>query len=232
MLHSNLSVRRFPGWLLAMLMAVIACVVPLMSSGAAGAASLSTWEKVAACESSGDWHINTGNGFYGGLQFTQSTWQGFGGGQYAPRADLASEQQQIAVAEKVLASQGPGAWPVCSLKAGLTAGGAAAVVVPQAGDGASSRQAPAAPAPAARESAATTTRSHQAPAAQAPVAQAPAGHSASAGAGYVVQSGDTLSGIAAQFHLAGGWHALYAHNHATVGGDPDVIFPGQHLTLQ
>ena len=80
----------------------------------------SVWDSVAACESGGNWSINTGNGFYGGLQFTRSTWLGFGGGQYAPRADLASKSAQIAVAQRVLASQGPGAWPVCSRKAGLT----------------------------------------------------------------------------------------------------------------
>ena len=65
------------------------------------------------CESSGNWSINTGNGYYGGLQFSPSTWAAFGGLAYAPRADLATESQQIAVAEKVLAVQGPGAWPTC-----------------------------------------------------------------------------------------------------------------------
>jgi uncharacterized protein YabE (DUF348 family) len=71
------------------------------------------WDAVAACESGGDWSINTGNGFYGGLQFTISTWDAYGGQAYAPRADLASRDAQISVAERVLASQGSGAWPVC-----------------------------------------------------------------------------------------------------------------------
>ncbi|HEY8301173.1 MAG TPA: transglycosylase family protein [Jatrophihabitans sp.] len=71
------------------------------------------WDAVAACESGGNWAINTGNGFYGGLQFTISTWDAYGGQSYAPRADLASRDAQIAVAEKVYASQGAGAWPVC-----------------------------------------------------------------------------------------------------------------------
>jgi murein DD-endopeptidase MepM/ murein hydrolase activator NlpD len=79
----------------------------------AHAAPDAAWDAVAACESGGNWSINTGNGFYGGLQFTQSTWEAFGGLDYAPRADLATEAQQIAVAEKTLAGQGPGAWPVC-----------------------------------------------------------------------------------------------------------------------
>ena len=71
------------------------------------------WDAVAECESGGNWSINTGNGYYGGLQFSASTWSGYGGNQYAPRADLATREQQIAVAEKVLAGQGRGAWPTC-----------------------------------------------------------------------------------------------------------------------
>ncbi|MGW0932173.1 LysM peptidoglycan-binding domain-containing protein [Streptomyces sp. NPDC002644] len=77
------------------------------------------WECVAECESSGRWNINTGNGFYGGLQFKQSTWVAFGGRAYAARADLATKREQILVAQKVLASQGWGAWPVCSARYGL-----------------------------------------------------------------------------------------------------------------
>ena len=71
------------------------------------------WDAVALCESGGDWSINTGNGYYGGLQFSPSTWEAYGGLAYAPRADLATRAEQIAVAEKVLAGQGPGAWPTC-----------------------------------------------------------------------------------------------------------------------
>ena len=78
----------------------------------------SIWDRIAACESSGNWHINTGNGYYGGLQFSASTWLGYGGGTYASRADLATREQQIAIAQKVQAGQGWGAWPVCSYKAG------------------------------------------------------------------------------------------------------------------
>lgn len=72
------------------------------------------WDRLAQCESSGNWATNTGNGFYGGLQFTYGTWLAYGGGAYAPRADLASREQQIAIAEKVLAGQGLGAWPACT----------------------------------------------------------------------------------------------------------------------
>ena len=71
------------------------------------------WDAVAQCESGGNWSINTGNGYYGGLQFSESTWVAFGGSAYASRADLATRSEQIAVAEKVLAAQGAGAWPVC-----------------------------------------------------------------------------------------------------------------------
>jgi Transglycosylase-like domain len=77
------------------------------------------WDRLAQCESSGNWAINSGNGFYGGLQFLQATWDGFGGGAFAPRADLASRVQQIIVAERVLAKQGWNAWPECSRKLGL-----------------------------------------------------------------------------------------------------------------
>ncbi len=79
----------------------------------------SIWDSIAQCEATGNWSINNGNGFYGGLQFTQQTWQAFGGGQYAARADLASREQQIAVAKKVQAAQGWGAWPACSAQLGL-----------------------------------------------------------------------------------------------------------------
>ncbi|MGY1747612.1 transglycosylase family protein [Blastococcus sp. SYSU D00695] len=71
------------------------------------------WDAVARCESGGNWSINTGNGYYGGLQFNQRTWDGAGGRAYAARADLASREQQIAVAEVVLSRQGAGAWPTC-----------------------------------------------------------------------------------------------------------------------
>jgi len=83
-------------------------------TGTADAATESQWDNVAKCESGGNWHINTGNGYYGGLQFAQRTWESFGGTHYAARADLATKSEQIATAEHVLARQGWGAWPVCS----------------------------------------------------------------------------------------------------------------------
>src|ERR1044072_7706755 len=97
--------------------------VPLIGTGTAHAADVDTWNKVAACESSNTWSINTGNGYYGGIQLPQATWEAYGGTRYAPRADLATRDQQIAVAEKVLDGQGPGAWPQRSVRARLTRGG-------------------------------------------------------------------------------------------------------------
>ena len=82
-------------------------------AGHAAAAPDGEWDRVAACESGGNWGINTGNGYHGGLQFSQGTWASHGGGEYASSANQATRDQQIAVAERVLASQGRGAWPVC-----------------------------------------------------------------------------------------------------------------------
>jgi ABC-type transport system substrate-binding protein len=84
-----------------------------LAAPAANAAPPSTWDQVAQCESGGDWHINTGNGYYGGLQFAAQTWSGYGGGEFAATADQAAREQQIQIGERVLAGQGPGAWPNC-----------------------------------------------------------------------------------------------------------------------
>lgn len=84
-----------------------------LAAPAASAAPDSQWDQVAACESGGNWSINTGNGYHGGLQFSPSTWASYGGTQFAPTANQASRAQQIAIAEKVLAGQGKGAWPSC-----------------------------------------------------------------------------------------------------------------------
>ncbi|MGH3722628.1 MAG: transglycosylase family protein [Mycobacterium sp.] len=85
--------------------------VPTVSRGSA-------WDALASCEAGGNWAINTGNGFYGGVQFDYGTWLAHGGDKYAPRADLATREEQIAIAEKTLAVQGWGAWPVCSARVG------------------------------------------------------------------------------------------------------------------
>jgi len=98
---------------------VAAVVTPLALAAPAQAASEATWNRIAICESGGNWFINTGNGYYGGLQFSRSTWNGYGGRAYAVTADKATRAQQIKIAEKVLVGQGWGAWPTCSRKAGL-----------------------------------------------------------------------------------------------------------------
>ncbi|MFE6751899.1 transglycosylase family protein [Kitasatospora purpeofusca] len=292
----------------------VGLAMPILTATGASAAPASTWDAVAQCESGGNWSINTGNGFYGGLQFTSSTWKAFGGTSYAPQANQASKAAQITVAEKVLASQGPGAWPVCSKKAGLSKGGAPAAVdasadaapaapKPQAPQAQTEQQAPKAapkhaapksqaqqaqqapqtqqapqyapkharPAPQVQQQAQQQTES-QAPSfsgragwdADAKVfwyqnngawywtshqgvyqqyagqATAPAPQQApqvqqaqqtQAGQGYTVRSGDTLAGIATTQGVQGGWQALYDGNRGTVGGDPDLIVPGQVLAL-
>lgn len=98
---------------------------------------VTVWDRVATCESSGNWSINTGNGYYGGLQFSASTWKAFGGQAYAPQAHQATKAQQIAVARRTLHTQGPGAWPTCSVRAGLTRenGGADPNAQPLGSDG-------------------------------------------------------------------------------------------------
>ena len=98
-------------------------LVVASNAGASG----TVWDRVAHCESTGNWSINTGNSFYGGLQFTYDTWKGFGGQKYAYTADRATKAQQIEIAQEVLKVQGPGAWPVCSQRAGLTVSNGLAV---------------------------------------------------------------------------------------------------------
>ncbi|MCP9956385.1 transglycosylase family protein [Streptomyces sudanensis] len=186
----------------ASLTVTIGSALPLIGAGTANAASADVWEKVAACESTGRWQTNTGNGHYGGLQFTQSTWEAYGGTRYAPRADLATRDQQIAVAEKVLKGQGPKAWPNCSGKAGLDRGGEAPAV--RAETRADRTERPATP----------TTIPNQ------------------RRESYTVAQGDTLSRIASEESVPGGWKRLYAQNRTVIGEDPDLIFPGQSLTLR
>ncbi|MDF9276356.1 transglycosylase family protein [Arthrobacter sp. EH-1B-1] len=194
------------------------------SAGAANAAPASTWDALAQCESGGNWGINTGNGFSGGLQFTPSTWAGFGG-QGLPQD--ASRAEQIAVAERVLDGQGWGAWPACSAKLGLTAG-------------ANPTPIPAAPAPAPVQVQSQQVQVQapvvQAPVAQAPVVQAPVVQAPAApavqlsGDTYTIQSGDTLSTIAAKLGVEGGWQALYQANADTLI-HADLIFTGDVLQL-
>ncbi|MFJ7279127.1 transglycosylase family protein [Kitasatospora sp. NPDC098663] len=222
----------------------VGLTIPCLTSGTASAASVATWDKVAQCESTGNWSINTGNGFYGGLQFTSSTWAAFGGTAYAPQANQATKDQQIAVAEKVLASQGPGAWPVCSVQAGLTKGGAAAAVDTSAGSAAGSTATKPAAKPAAPATPATKPAQTQAPAPKPAKPAAPAQDQAQKGQNqaqnsaqpqtddYTVASGDWLSSIADKHNLQGGWQRLYELNRGTLTEGPDSIYPGQRLSFK
>ncbi|MER6978972.1 transglycosylase family protein [Streptomyces carpinensis] len=115
-----------------------AIAIPLLGATGANAADGTTWDKVAQCESGGSWSADNGNGYYGGLQLTQDDWEKYGGLDFAPSADQASRSQQIAVAEKILADRGPGAWPTCGLLSGLTKDSGAADVDTGLGGGSSS----------------------------------------------------------------------------------------------
>ena len=189
-----------------------------LSASAANAAvpttaPASTWDSLAQCESGGNWGINTGNGYSGGLQFSASTWAAHGGTGSAANA---SREQQIAVAQRVQASQGWGAWPACAAKLGLRGGAAA----PQSAT--TSRRTAVVPAAA------------KAPARYAPKAAVPTPRHVApvsvSGQTYTIRSGETLSTIAEKLNIAGGWHSLADANTATIS-NPHLVFPGQVLQL-
>ncbi|MEU9760635.1 transglycosylase family protein [Streptomyces sp. NPDC047987] len=115
--------RQAPAIIVAAGVTGSAIAIPLLGAGAAQAADSATWDRVAECESGGSWSADFGNGSYGGLQLTPEIWKAYGGEAYAPRADLASRAQQIAVAQKILSDRGPQAWPSCAPISGLTTGG-------------------------------------------------------------------------------------------------------------
>ncbi|GGP37777.1 MULTISPECIES: LysM peptidoglycan-binding domain-containing protein [Streptomyces] len=198
-----------------------AVAAPLMAAGSASAASVATWDAVAQCESGGNWSINTGNGYYGGLQFSQSSWAAAGGTQYASRADLATKGQQIATAEKLLAMQGPGAW-ACAGAGNLSAGGASPNV-----DTSGSSAAPKKAAPKATTKAAPAPKRESAPASRGESRPAPV----KTGDGeYKVKAGDTLGSIAAAHGVKGGWQKLFELNKDVVK-DANLIYVDQQLHL-
>jgi resuscitation-promoting factor RpfA len=198
--------------------AVIATVGAATMAGATIAApaaqardAYSVWNRVAECESGQNWHINTGNGFYGGLQFSGSTWSGYHGGKYASRADRATRLEQIEVARRVLAEQGPGAWPVCGARAGLTrsSGHATRAALPRV---------------AGRTVAAAHKRHH------VKKHHVKKHHAKKHHKTYKVRPGDTLSKIAHRRHVDGGWRALFKANRAHMS-NPNVLRVGQVLLL-
>ncbi|MEU6593062.1 transglycosylase family protein [Streptomyces sp. NPDC046881] len=121
--------RQAPALLVAAGVTGSAIAIPLLGAASANAADGTTWDKVAECESGGSWSADTGNGYYGGLQISQDDWNAYGGGQYAASPDQASRNQQIAVAEKILADKGTSPWATCALLSGLTTGSGSSVDV-------------------------------------------------------------------------------------------------------
>ncbi|MDI3332026.1 MAG: transglycosylase family protein [Micrococcus sp.] len=208
-------------------------------SAPATAAPVSTWDALAQCESSGNWSINTGNGYYGGLQFSPSTWQAFGGSGMPHQA---SKAEQIRVAENTLAAQGWGAWPACSAKLGLYGTPSNANVTTQSVDSnAAAERAAAKQAAAAERAAANRAAAAERAAAQqaASVQQDQVQQSQRASSVTLVERsaetitvkpGDTLAKLAKAHGVDGGWKALHAANADTVD-NPNLIFVGQTLHL-
>jgi LysM repeat protein len=172
-------------------------------------AATTVWDKVAKCESGNRWHINTGNGYYGGLQFSSGTWKGFGGRKYGSQAHKASKAEQIAIARRVLAVQGPGAWPTCSRRAGLTKknGKADKKAVPATNPGVTKAKASKPKAkPAVKKATGPVKR-------------------------VTVRGGDTLAKIAKRHQVKGGWRGLWKLNKKTVK-NPNRIYVGQVLRIR
>jgi nucleoid-associated protein YgaU len=198
----------------------VAAVAPLLASAPAHADSVN-WDAIAACESGNNWSINTGNGYSGGLQFSQGTWNAYGGGAYAPTAGQASRSQQIAVAEKVRAGQGIGAWPVCGKRAG--SGGSYSSSNTQGSTRSTRYRAP--------QKQSGTTYQHYTKKRHTTEQRDRTVRTSTVGTGsYVVKSGDTLSKIAAAHGVSGGWRSVWAANRGDIA-NPNLIFIGQRISL-
>jgi LysM repeat protein len=216
--HKHARIRKHSRIALGIAIAGTAGTAALLGAASPAQASVN-WDAVAQCESGGNWSINTGNGYYGGLQFSRSTWKAYGGTKYASTANQASRSEQIAIAEKVLDGQGIGAWPVCGKKGGSTK-------QYKVSSKSSSTHKSTAHKTVTRKKATHKTVTHKKATHQkAPVVKR------ITGATYVVRSGDTLASIAGRHAVKGGWHALYQANKAVVGGNPNLIFPGQKLAV-
>jgi resuscitation-promoting factor RpfA len=201
----------------------VAAVATTAFTGTAEAKSAhnTVWDRVARCESTQNWNIHTGNGYYGGLQFDSHTWKAYHGGKYASRADRATRAEQIQVARRVLKRQGAGAWPVCGPRAGLTksSGHATGAALPaNAGNGMTSGTVTAA------------VRHKKATHKKATHKKATHKSRTTHGATITVHRGDTLSRLASKHHVHGGWKALYRANKSRLH-NPNVLHVGQHLVL-
>ena len=238
---------------LGMATAPLVAAIPMITASASpSAAATSSWDKLASCESGGNWGINTGNGYYGGLQFADGTWDGAGGEKYASRADLATRAEQIVVASRVLDDRGWSPWPACSNKMGL--GGeerrealatAAELKAQMNGDkGGQQQNGDATKAKDDGQKAEPVADKNDK--GDKPAAEKRAGDNrvqterasrgkhrkaATAAGVYVVRRGDTLSAIARAKDLPGGWQNLYRMNKKTIGANPGLIHPGQRLHL-
>lgn len=186
--------------------------VPLAVATAPAQADPVNWDAIAQCESGGNWGINTGNGYYGGLQFSQGTWEANGGSGNPANA---SRAEQIRVAENVLKTQGIGAWPVCGARGGSGGGGGGGYSAPQ------------------QQQSSNEPSSYEAPQQQqvysAPVK--PVLAKSNPKGDYTVKAGDTLTKIAKEHKIKGGWPALYKKNKQFIG-DPDLILVGQKIATK
>lgn len=233
-------------------LAAAALAAPLLGTiDTASAAPDSTWDALAECESGGNWSTNTGNGYYGGLQFNPNTWQAYGGS--GNPAD-ASRSEQIRVAENVLEGQGWGAWPACSAKIGASGQAEPRQATSETESNQSSsqqqtqqqsqqaeqqaqqsQQAQQQPQQAQQQPQQASTGKHakQSTGYDAPSSSAKAGSGpqhAAGSANYTVQAGDTLGKIAQRHQVSGGWEAIYQANSGTIA-DPELIYPGQTLVI-
>ncbi|MFC9507968.1 transglycosylase family protein [Streptomyces sp. NPDC057002] len=305
--------RQAPALLVAAGVTGSAIAIPLLGASGASAADGTTWDRVADCETGGAWSQNSGNGYFGGLQLSQEDWENHGGLDYAPSADLASRSQQIAVAERILAEQGAGAWRTCGLLSGLeqdkgsdtsespdsSGSSDSPGLLDSLGSSPSSSDSPSPDAPStSKDETAESDKSpesedsssqgqepesspsatperdksdnsgqddnpsasagtedgsdtgsgrHRGPSADETLppengrTDESTGRHASRGdegsddtseGAYIVGIGDSLWSIADSLDISGGWHELYDGNKKAVGADPDLIRPGQTLTVE
>ncbi|MFH9863472.1 transglycosylase family protein [Streptomyces sp. NPDC017202] len=209
--------------------ALLAPLGLLAAGGDAAAADAGVWDRIARCESGGNWHINTGNGYYGGLQFSASTWRAYGGTAYAPTADQATREQQIAVAGKVQRSQGWGAWPTCSTRAGASGGAPTAASGPAQGGSSTDGSSKKSSKNVTKNGSSTGGSSKAADAAGRSPGHGSRGTSSRGDGDYTVRAGDTLSTIAARRGTT--WQQVYTANKTAIGGNPDLIVPGLRLNF-
>ncbi|MCH6160694.1 transglycosylase family protein [Streptomyces marispadix] len=276
--------RQAPDFMVAAGVTGAGLVLPLLGATTASAADNTTWDAVAECESGGLWSANEDNGYYGGLQLDQETWEQYGGKEYAERPDLASRDQQITVAESLLDEEGTESFGDCAESTGLSQDSEGSPDVDPDGsevaDGpVAERPYPTSPSPDAPEDESGDTGSGETTEpSESPDPSGSAGDGGSSydpddptspddsashpsrdesdgrgdaedgGSGtdsgdsgtgsdgqgngeYRVEHGDSLSGIAEEQHVKGGWRELYERNRDVIGSDPCLIITGQELRL-